>query len=159
MNKLKGALLVVVLVCSGFMFQGCLSTPPGADSGVQVTVPHAQQFAQIAKQVAIISKTEFIDPEFAAQTETVLRQIISVVGGSEGKISELILKTADEAIKVGQLNPAYKLFFVGLEGVIQNYYQFGDYKVDDVLLILQGAADGLGSEVSVASVEKPGFDW
>jgi len=146
-------LTVLALVSGGLMLSGCPGTAP--DGTVEVVVPNVDQFAQTAEALAAVARVTYLG-ENAASVKVVLDQVIGVVGGAEGSVSALILATVDEAIEAGKLEASFKLFFIGVMGVIENYVRFNDFDINDVLKILQAASDGLGDGVSTQSAS---FAW
>lgn len=139
---------------------GCNLSSDQNTGEVGVTIAHVQQFAQTAEALAAVATVTYLH-EDAAAVKVVLDKVVDVVGGANGNVANLILATVDESITAGQLNASYRLFFVGLLAVINDYLHFNDYNVDDVLTILKAASNGLGvqTEGGAAVQSAPGFDW
>ncbi len=123
---------------------------------VGFTVPHVNEFARTAESLAAVARVTYLKDD-AGPVKEVLDQVIEVVDGAEGSISNLILLTVDEAIEAGKLDASFKLLFVGLMGVVDSYLQFNDFDVEDILTILKAASNGLSDQVGTASSK--GFDW
>lgn len=140
------------LVFGGLTLQGCINQNP---EEVSVQVPNVNEFAQTAQALSAVARVTYLH-ENAAAVKAVLDQVVGVVEGADHDISGLILATVDEAIAAGKIDAAYKLFFLGTMGVVDSYFQFRDFNVDDVVIILKAASNGLDDGVTTQSV---GFNW
>lgn len=152
-------IMIPVFLFAG-IFAGCDLYQDQNAGQVGVTIAHVQQFAQTAEALSAVATVTYLK-EDAAAVKVVVDKVVEVVGGAKGDVANLILATVDEAITNGQLNQSYRLFFVGLLAVVNDYLHFNDYDVNDVLTILKAASNGLATQIGggVAAQEAPGFDW
>lgn len=138
-NVFTGFLVLAMLVGS-FGLTGCFQQD--ADN-VSVTVPNVSEVAATAEAFSALARVTYIGNENSLAVKEVLDNIIDVVKKSDHNISNLILETAKTAIDNGQMSEAYLPFFSGLLGVIDVYFKFRPFNVDDIVKICEAASRGL----------------
>lgn len=147
--------LTTMVACMVF-FTGCNKT----DDGKVVLKPelkNAVQYAQSAKILAMFA-VQYAPQEEVLKVAAVVRDIISVVEESEGKIAGLILETAKKSIAIGMLPEKYYVFVQALVVLIDTYVNTVEFKLDDIILILKGTLEGIES-IKPASEDFLPFTW
>lgn len=153
-KNLSIVLVVLSIGLSGFVFQGCFSKN---ENTVQLTVPNVNLYCDSARTLANFAKTFYIKDD-SPKVKLVLDRVIHVVKTSDHDVSNLIINTVDESIKEGLMPVEYRLLILGVISIIDNRFKMVDFNVDDVVLILTAASDGLDSS-KVKAADVADFGW